>query len=122
MSTAAWMTLAADQRVLKQVTAATGAPSGSASEFESFWASMMSFEPFGGFIFHSDATASSTAASVSRDDDEYRYTLGFQHDFRSGVLNHWSLQGSWLYTDNHSNVAIYDYERHQVSLGLWRRF
>ncbi len=57
-----------------------------------------------------------------RNDEELRATAGFQHDYREGWLNKWSLIGSWTYTDNQSGVAIYEYDRHQVSLGLSRRF
>lgn len=57
-----------------------------------------------------------------RDDDEWRYTLGFQHDIQSGPLARWALQGSWMYTDNSSNTPIYDYDRHVVNLGLARSF
>lgn len=57
-----------------------------------------------------------------RDDDELRYTLGFNHDLRRGPLRGWSLQGSWAYADNQSNLTLYDYDRHTVSLGLARSF
>ncbi len=57
-----------------------------------------------------------------RDDDEYRYSVGFQHDFKSGLLNEWQLLGSWIHTDNQSNLGIYEYDRDQVSLGLARSF
>lgn len=57
-----------------------------------------------------------------RKDDEWRYTVGFQHDIQEGMLAGWALQGSWVYTDNKSNVAIYDYDRHAVNLGLARSF
>jgi hypothetical protein len=60
--------------------------------------------------------------ATARDDDEWRYTLGFDHDIRSGLLENWSLQGSWVYTDNRSNLDLYDYDRHVVNLGLARRF
>jgi hypothetical protein len=59
---------------------------------------------------------------VERDDDEWRYSVGFDHDIRSGFLAGWSLQGSWTYTDNPSNLDIYDYDRHVVNLGLARTF
>lgn len=60
---------------------------------------------------------------VPRDDDEYRYTVGFQHDFKSGILNEWSLLGDWTYTDNQDDdVPIYDYNRSQISLGIARSF
>jgi len=58
----------------------------------------------------------------SRDDDEWRYTLGFQHDFQDGPLLGWALLGSYIYTDNDSNVPLYTYQRNEVSLGLWRSF
>ncbi len=58
----------------------------------------------------------------SRDDDEWRYTVGFQHDFRSGALAGWALLGSWVHTDNQSNIPIYDYDRDVANLGLARRF
>ena len=59
---------------------------------------------------------------VSRDDDEWRYSVGFQHDIRAGLLEDWSLLGGYVHTDNQSNVAIYDYNRDVVNLGLSRRF
>jgi hypothetical protein len=59
---------------------------------------------------------------ISRDDDEARYTVGFEHDIRSGFLDGWALQGSWVYTDNRSNIPIYEYDRHVVNLGLARSF
>jgi len=60
--------------------------------------------------------------TTARDDDELRTLLGFQHDYREGWLDQWSLIASWTYTDNQSDVVIYEYDRHQVSLGLSRRF
>jgi len=60
--------------------------------------------------------------NVPRDDEELRATLGFQHDFRAGWLANWALVGGWTWTDNSSNVDLYDYDRHQVGLGLSRRF
>lgn len=60
---------------------------------------------------------------LSRDDDELRYTLGFQYDFHSGLMSDWSLLGNWTYTDNQSSdVPIYDYSRHEANLGLSRAF
>jgi len=57
-----------------------------------------------------------------RDEDEWRMVLGFQHEFAEGALRRWALQGSWAWTSNNSNVAIYDYDRHQLNLGLAREF
>lgn len=58
----------------------------------------------------------------ARDDDELRYSLGFQHDFQSGFLQNWQLLGSVGSTDNSSNVPIFDYGREQYNLGLSRNF
>lgn len=58
----------------------------------------------------------------ARDDDEFRYSLGFQHDFQDGLLSQWQLLGNWARTDNQSNIPIFDYKRDQVSLGLARSF
>jgi len=60
--------------------------------------------------------------SQSRDDDEYRYTLGTQHNFRSGAMHGWSVLGSLAYTDNQSDIPIYDYDRLEVNFGLQRVF
>ena len=48
--------------------------------------------------------------------------LGFQHDFRGDALQNWVLLGSWVHTDNDSNVAIYEYDRDVVNLGMARNF
>jgi hypothetical protein len=57
-----------------------------------------------------------------RDDDEYRLTTGFEHLLDGGMLSGWVVRGEWIYTDNESNLDIYDFDRDQVSLGLQRRF
>jgi hypothetical protein len=57
-----------------------------------------------------------------RDDDEYRLTTGFEHLLDGGILSGWVVRGEWIYTDNESNLDIYDFDRDQVSLGLQRRF
>ncbi|WJW74643.1 DUF2860 family protein [Thiohalobacter sp. IOR34] len=60
--------------------------------------------------------------NVARDERERRLTAGFRHSFRTGRLDKWSLNGSFSYTDNDSNVAIYDYDRRQLSINLSRTF
>lgn len=59
---------------------------------------------------------------MSRDDDETRVALGFEQRFTRGTLEGWALQGNWIFTDNDSDVPIYDYDRHVVNLGLAKRF
>lgn len=59
---------------------------------------------------------------VARDEQERRIAAGFQHDFRAGQLDRWVLSGGIQYTDNDSNISIYDYDRRQVMLNLGRTF
>ena len=60
--------------------------------------------------------------NTNRDDDEYRYSLAAQHAFGPGWLNNWVLIANWLFTDNRSSIAIFDFERHEVNFGLSRSF
>jgi hypothetical protein len=61
-------------------------------------------------------------APAVRDEDEVRVSLGFQHEFRGDALRNWVLLGSWVHTDNDSNVGIYEYDRDVVNLGMARNF
>ena len=61
-------------------------------------------------------------APATRDEDEIRLAVGFQHDFRSEALQHWVLLGSWVHTDNDANIGIYEYDRDVVNLGMARNF
>lgn len=58
----------------------------------------------------------------ARDEQENRYVAGFQHDFKAGYLDKWTLNGGIQYTENNSNISIYDYDRRQVTLNLGRTF
>lgn len=58
----------------------------------------------------------------ARNEDEYRTTVGFQHDIKSGPLTQWALVGNWIHTKNDSNVEIFEYDRDQVNMGLSRSF
>lgn len=59
---------------------------------------------------------------IARDEDEQRYALGVRHEFKDGYLNKWSLGGSFQYTENDSNLSLYDYDREQVMVNLGRTF
>ncbi|MBU1191820.1 MAG: DUF560 domain-containing protein [Gammaproteobacteria bacterium] len=59
---------------------------------------------------------------VARDEEERRYSAGFQHDFRGGNLDKWTLNGDFQFTDNDSNISIYEYDRRQFMLNLGRTF
>ncbi|MBI5463090.1 MAG: DUF560 domain-containing protein [Gammaproteobacteria bacterium] len=58
----------------------------------------------------------------ARDEQERRIAAGFQHDFKAGHLAKWTLNGGIQYTDNSSNISIYNYDRRQITLNLGRTF
>lgn len=58
----------------------------------------------------------------TRDEEEYRLEVGITHDFKETVLNGWRLTGSFEYTDNQSNVSIYDYRRKVTMISMNRTF
>jgi len=59
--------------------------------------------------------------SDPRDDDEWRLIAGFRHELAS-ALPEWVVHGEWIWTDNSSNNALFDFDRHQLSLGLQKSF
>lgn len=61
-------------------------------------------------------------ALVKRDERQFRYEVGFNHDFKQGMLNNWRLNGSYGATTNTSNVPNYDYNRNVTSLNMSRTF
>lgn len=75
--------------------------------------------------FEYDANFDALAALIGtndRDDDELRFLAGFRHEIASGFLEKFVLRGEYVYTDNDSDVDVFDYDRSQVSLGLSRGF
>ena len=60
--------------------------------------------------------------NVSRDEHEDRYEIGFAHNFKEGLLKDWKLSGSWLRSENTSNVSIYTYDRDVASVNLSHSF
>jgi hypothetical protein len=58
---------------------------------------------------------------AARDDDEWRLITGFRHELVS-VLPGWVVRGEWVWTDNSSNNPLFDFDRHQLSLGLQKSF
>ncbi|MCC5793695.1 MAG: tetratricopeptide repeat protein [Chromatiales bacterium] len=58
----------------------------------------------------------------ARREDEYRVLLGADHRFAGGPLAGWSVQATWSWTQNRSNIDLFDYQRHMVSIGLARQF
>jgi hypothetical protein len=58
----------------------------------------------------------------SRDDDELRLTAGFQHELAGSFLPGWVVRGEWVWTDNDSDIEVFDWDRNQVTLGISRGF
>jgi hypothetical protein len=57
-----------------------------------------------------------------RNETEQRYDAGINHTLKKGFLKEWKITASYTYTDNQSNVAIYDYDREVIGLGMSRAF
>lgn len=57
-----------------------------------------------------------------REEDETRYVVGASHNFRSGAMQGWGLGFRASYSDNESNIDIFEYDRNLVSLDLTKRF
>ena len=47
----------------------------------------------------------------ARDETETQAILGVSHDFASGPLKSWTLNSQLSYTENDSNLVIFDYDR-----------
>jgi hypothetical protein len=60
--------------------------------------------------------------AISRDEQERRYEVGFNHTFKEKALKEWKLTGSFGHIDNDSNVSIYEYDRNVMALQLSRSF
>jgi len=58
----------------------------------------------------------------ARDDDEWRFIAGFRHELASTVAEGWTIRGEFVATDNKSNLALFDYDRYQVNLGLQKNW
>ena len=66
--------------------------------------------------------AASTGFSVARDETEQQALLGMSHDFRSGSLEAWTLNGQFTYIKNKSNLDAFDYDRNLLEISLRRYF
>jgi len=57
-----------------------------------------------------------------RDETEVLSVLGVSHDFRSGALKSWTLNGQYTYTKNDSNINEFTYDRNVVEINMRRYF
>ena len=57
-----------------------------------------------------------------RDEFESRYSLGYNYDYTEGLLKDWTLNASYTFSKNDSNVEAYSYEQHLFGVNLARYF
>jgi len=60
--------------------------------------------------------------NVKRSESEGSLRVGFNHQFVSGYLDKWAINGNYAITNNDSNVSLYDYQRRQLTLSLSKSF
>ncbi len=53
-----------------------------------------------------------------REEREQRYVVGLTHNFADS----WTAGANFTYTDNHSNLEVYEYDRSELSVDLSKRF
>ncbi len=58
----------------------------------------------------------------SRSEHENKIELGFNYDIRKGEWTNWGLSTQISYTENHSNVDLYDYDRTILLIQAIRKF
>jgi tetratricopeptide (TPR) repeat protein len=62
------------------------------------------------------------AFNVGREEDETKYILGASHNFKAGAMQGWGVGARFSYSDNQSNVDIYEYDRKVINFDLTKRF
>lgn len=60
--------------------------------------------------------------SITRDESENLYAIGYNRDLRSGLLNKWTFNLEFSTNSNTSNVPNYEYDRKLFSTSLSRYF
>ncbi len=75
-----------------------------------------------GTRFNLGGTPPTILSTPARDEQETRLLLGMEHRIKTGPLDQWSLGATLEFTDNRSNVSIYDYDRRQFSVTMSRAF
>jgi hypothetical protein len=60
--------------------------------------------------------------NIARDERENRASLGFTHRFLEKYVKDWTMDASITYTQNDSNVPVYDYRRTQFGLNFGKFF
>lgn len=87
------------------------------------WAGWANGAAFGRLTLNkADYEGDAPVFGIPREDESYQLTLGATHSFAQNPLKGWQLTAQAKYTDNSSNLAIYDYQRTEVMAELSRAF
>jgi len=65
--------------------------------------------------------AADTTSGLIRDEVENHAAIGYNHDFRDGMLKNWTMNAELSYTENNSNVDQFDYNRAFVTIN-WSKY
>lgn len=71
---------------------------------------------------HNDFDGKEPLFNRSRDEDENRTSIGYNHKFTSGYVKDWSIDTSITHTHNNANLPIYEYRRTQYAVNIGRYF
>lgn len=66
--------------------------------------------------------AADAVSGTVRDELESRYVVGYNRDFKEGMLQGWTLNTNLSFTKNNSNVDAFSYERTLFGINLSRYF
>ncbi len=66
--------------------------------------------------------AGTGTGGIIRDETESKLTIGVSHNFKSGTLKSWALNGQVSYKDNDSNVTSFNYDQLVSEVNLRRYF
>lgn len=60
-------------------------------------------------------------SGLIRDETENHVAIGYNHDFRDGMLKSWAMNAEFALTKNHSNLDQFDYERALFTIN-WSKY
>ena len=69
-----------------------------------------------------DFDAADTISGTIRDEFESRYEFGYNYDISEGLLKDWTLDASYTYSKNDSNVDAFSYQQHLLAVNIARYF
>ena len=77
-----------------------------------------------GQVSYRDSLYKATAPnfSIPRNDNLTKATVGASYKFATSILNQWIVSANYTYTDNLSNINVYNYDREQTNVTIGRSF